>query len=595
MATNRIQSGNLLVKQVTGVPIQPANQQPTNYMFAANLQAQESNALSRILDDMSNSLGKFAAEKRSEEGTEFVAEKPITAYQVELAKNGVVTGLGGGIGKASGDLPSFFNAAVKKARGIEITAHVMAEYSNLASQIYAKLEDNQMTTQEAQQKLNAAQTGLSSVILKIDPAASLQFNAQAAMHGNTVLARGYALEVKRDKEVRQIKFDDLIQNEFRQIEFIFSKGYNINDPEQASSEKEVDALRKIITDQSIVFGDKQTQAALRVQLDKVTAEARVNAVTKYITQNKELMSNIETTLALINSGNLGKMSGTMRWMNDNDLTSAAKVTTNFMAAVSQQVYAAELKAKKIRQDSDKSFAIAYPEYLKALPNSDTQKELKNNIIDIFRKGDGAVSVNIIDKLFDTVERKTKPEVWAQIYDKINKNEIINISQISSYLNNLSNGDFQELVKHLTSNDRRESNDLITGLRLKAKFVDGVTFDKESEQFKNFNDLMIQSEEIKKQLTIENKGRVPTSREILAVIDGRMLLKINKDEIASANTTVNSLLKFLEPKILPVDVTQISDVEGYITSLKVKYNYATANQQIRNAIETIAKRLQELKK
>ena len=523
--------------------MQHVNQQQTNYMFAANAQAQESNVLANILDDMSKSIGKFAAEKRLEEGQQFVAQNPITAEQVQLAKDGVLVGLGGGIGKVSGDLPSYFNAAVRKARGIELNTNFMSEYSNIASQVYAQLEDGSMTIEQAQAKLNSAQAGFSSVIANVDPAVSLQFRAQAGMHGNTVLARGYELEVKREKQRREIKFNALFEQSKQYIEQIYSRGNLVpfdNVGPVITPEMQVDAVEKQINEAALVFVDKGMQDKMLGELRKARTEGRINAVTKEILQNDSYMADPLATLDKIKRGEVGKVSGTLQWMIANDFDSVAKVTANFMVAVNQrESIAKEKRAEDKRADLKALVPLLDRAY--ALPeNSAERRKLADQVAVIAERNPDAVPLGVIKDLREP-NKEGNPVAEFNALTAIYEGRINSPSQIAS-IPGLNGKQKVSLLKTLTSEDRRDQRELDMGLARLAgvpTMPGQVTvIDPKGAEFQRLMKLRSQAQQIQAGATAE--GKILTPRMILQQVETDLEKTRNSE---SAKAARNSLSVF----------------------------------------------------
>jgi hypothetical protein len=570
MAT-RLTSGNVQVRQVGNVPMQQVNQQQTNYMFAANAQAQEANTLARILDDMSNSIGKAAAEKRMEEGQQFVAQNPITAEQVQLAKDGVYAGLGGGIGKISGDLPSYFNAAVRKARGIELNTNFMSEYSNIASQVNAQLEDGSMTIEKAQSILNSAQKGLSSALANVDAGASLQFRAQSGMHGNTVLARGYELELKREKQRREIKFNALWEQAKERIEQTYSRGNLVpfdNIGPVITPEIQVEAIEKQITDAALYFVDKPMQDKMLGEFRKAKTEGRINAVTKELLQNDSYMADPLATLDKIKRGEVGKVSGTLQWMIQNDFDSAAKVTANYMAAVTQRETLERQKKADEKAAAVKEFVPLYDQALAAPEGSAQRRKLTDQIAAIAMRNPEAVPLGVLKDLRDPPKGEGNAMVEFNVLQGIYEGRITKPEEIWSMTKHgLSSKQAVSALKLLNREDKQDQNELDRGLSQRAGIpvvAGAVTvIDPKGAEFKRKQELLAQAREIEARYAREGKVP-PTPRQILTEIDDSIEKKRSSEEAKSARnqlTTVYEKKPWINGKITRQSIPALEQKAG----------------------------------
>ncbi|MFZ9689505.1 MAG: hypothetical protein ACO3DS_06665, partial [Phycisphaerales bacterium] len=121
-----------------------------DYMTVARAEANVSNVYAQILDRMATTINNYSANLRTKEGLEYVANNPLTPEDIQLAKEGVTVGLGGGIGKVSGDLPSIFNAAVRKARSLELSSHFEIEGRNELSKMLVDIETGNANSQQVE-------------------------------------------------------------------------------------------------------------------------------------------------------------------------------------------------------------------------------------------------------------------------------------------------------------------------------------------------------------------------------------------------------------------------------------------------------------
>lgn len=546
MAT-RLQSGQIQLRSVTGVPMERVVDRQVDYMTAARQEAAGSSAWAQILDRMGATVNDLSARLRTQEGEQFAAENPITAEQVQLAKDGVVIGLGGGIGKVSGDFPTFFNAAVRKARGIELQTHFMSEYRNVATQVSAQLEDGTITLDQAKTKLNASQSGLAASLAKVMPDAALQFRAQAGMQGSTVLARGYELAVKRDKEQREIKFNAMWEQTKPYIEQIYSQGDKVpidGVGPVITPEMQVDVIEQQINSAALVFGDKAMQDKMLGELRKARTEARINAVTKEFLQNDAYMADPEATLAKIKRGEAGNVSGTLQWMILNDFDSVAKVTANFMAAVTQRETIARNKRAEAKAADEREFAGLLADFVTAPEGSKKQIELRGKITDVYRRGSGAIPDATFTALFKKDgEGKGNASVWATLWLAIDDNKVTSKAEIDKHINQLSKSEYSSLIKHLSSDERRDASDLQRGLMKRAgiPIVPGgiVQIDPKGDEWKRNKELEAEALEIRARFAREGKPE-PTTKQILDEIDDGISKRRNSEEAKSAKKSLELL-------------------------------------------------------
>jgi hypothetical protein len=162
MATQRIESGQIQLRGAGGVPMVQAQQQQVDYI-GPRVAAQGAGQLAQVLDRMTASAFQTAAQMRADEGLQYVVDNPPSTEQLNAAKNGDPTSL-----IPSGDF-SYFDKAVRKARSFELASEFNIEMSNIANNIASEAQQGLITAEQARDKLNSAQAGMSKSLSQIDP------------------------------------------------------------------------------------------------------------------------------------------------------------------------------------------------------------------------------------------------------------------------------------------------------------------------------------------------------------------------------------------------------------------------------------------
>ena len=197
-----LESGRVGFTQVRNAVL-PEIRVPQIDPIASRQMAQDAGTLSQLLDRMSQSAFGQAAKLQEQAGLEFAAQNPITPAQIEAAK-------GGNIGPLElGSNMNIFDAAVRKARSLELATHFEAEGKGELVKLLAKMEDptSGVNAETVSQKIATMSDGLGKSLAQIDPDAAYKFRASMATYGNTVLKAAYENDLKRAKAVRIAKFD----------------------------------------------------------------------------------------------------------------------------------------------------------------------------------------------------------------------------------------------------------------------------------------------------------------------------------------------------------------------------------------------------
>lgn len=529
MAT-RLESGNVQVRQVGGVPMQHVNQQQTNYMFAANAQAQEANTLARILDDMSNSIGEYAAKKRFEEGLQFAAENPLTPEQLQIAKEGFPSAIPG-VGKISSEV-GFFGKAVQKSRSLELSSHFEVEGRNELTKLLADVQNGIVTSDQVGAKIATMTEGYAKSLASVDPEASLKFRATMATHGNTVLNAAYEAELKRQKAQRIAKFDMDFDNGVQLLEAAVSQ-----QPEMIN--QIADVFRTNIYNQSLLLGDASLQKEYSTKFETALRNAKINALTKEF-RNDKYMADPMATLYKISNGDAGKLSPVLKQLNLMDDKATAEISANFMVAVNnRESIAKEKRAEQKRADTKELIPLLDRAY--ALPeNSAERRKLADQVAVIAERNPDAVPLGVIK---DLREPNKEGDLNAEFnaMNLIDKNVITDSDQIQR-IPGLNGRQRLNLQKFLMSENRRDQRELDMGLAKLAGIptMPGqvTVIDPKGTEFQRLMKLRSQAQQIQAGATAE--GKILTPRMILQQVETDLEKTRNSE---SAKAARNSLSVF----------------------------------------------------
>lgn len=317
MATQRLESGQIQLRSVGGVPMVQAQQQAVDFV-GPRAAAQGASQLAQVLDRMSASAFQTAAPMRQQEGLQFAADNPLTSEQIQLAKDGVPVGIG------STSSLNYFDQAVAKARSLELSGHFEIEGRNELAKMLADVKEGRVTSDQVSAKIKTMSDGYSKSLSSIDPEASIKFRATMATHGHTVLSAAYTAELERAKAQRFAKFDADFDNSLRLFEEQISQGSVTINGKQYSVDEIADVFRKNILTQSLLLGDKALQKEYSTKFEAALANAKIGAVSKHVIDTT-FAPDAASAISKLDRGDAGKMSPIWNTMNFAD---QAKVRSN---------------------------------------------------------------------------------------------------------------------------------------------------------------------------------------------------------------------------------------------------------------------------
>lgn len=535
MAT-RIESGQMQVRSVGNAPIVQVQQQQIDYV-GPRAEAQAAGTMAQILDRMSASAFADAATMRKEEGLQFVANNPISQEQVELAKNGVVTGLG--LGRAG--TQNIFEQAVAKARSFELSGHFEMEGRNELAKLLADVDAGKASSEQVSTKIKTITDGYSKSLSSVDAEAGIKFRATMATHGNTVLNAAYTAELKREKLQRITKFDADFDNAKLLLEATISQGNFVDSAGKTRSVDELaDIFRKNITTQSMILGDAVLQKEYSTKFELALREAKINAVTKELMSDANMMDP-EKTLANIRAGSAGKMSPVLQSMIVNDFDSVAKVTANFMVAVNTRKSLADEKRASIKREGE---AAAFNLLEQIFPLPDGSPKKKQLISQLTALPEGSIPIGTLKDLL-APSGEGNAAVNFNLLSGIYNNTITQPDQIWGLVGKgITGKEAVAALRLLQTEDRRDSSTLDRGISQLAGIpvIPGsvVVLDPKGEEFKRRSEL--QAEALQIQSAAAAEGKTLTPRQILIQIEDNLLKRRNSEDAKAAQKRIDEFAK-----------------------------------------------------
>ena len=528
------------LRSVGGVPMVQAQQQSVDYI-APRVAAQGAGQLAQILDRMSASAFQTAGVMRQQEGLAFAAQNPLTPEQLQLAKDGMPWGFGG---RGEGDMSTvktsslnFFDQAVAKARSLELSGHFEIEGRNELVKLLADVEAGKVTSEQVSAKIKTMSDGYSKSLARIDPEASIKFQATMATHGNTVLNAAYKAELDRAKNQRIAKFDSDFDSSVRLLEATVSQGsWTDSSGQQRSIDELADVFRKNVLTQSLLLGDKALQTQYSTKFEAALRNAKINSVTKVLISD-ENMVDPERTLQKIRSGDLGKMSPVLKDLITNDFDAVAKVTANYMVAVNNRKSIADAAAADAKKKGEAQAVNLLEQIFPLQVGNPKRADLIKQLTDL---PEGSVPIGTLKDLLEPKQPETNQAVYFNLLNGIYNNTVTDPKQIWGLVGKGIDGkDAVAALKILQADDRRDSADLDRGISQLAGIpvIPGsvVVIDPKGEEFKRRNELKAQALQI--QAAAAAEGKTLTSRQILAQLEGGLATRRGTEEAKAARKSL----------------------------------------------------------
>ena len=517
------------------VPMVQVQTHPVDYI-GQRVAAQGNSQLAQLLDRMSANAFQTAAEMRADEGLQYVVDHPPSTEQLNAAKNGDPNSL-----IPSGNF-SYFDKAVRKARSFELASEFNIEMSNVANNIALEAQQGLITAEQARDKLNNAQAGMSKSLAQIDSEATLKFRATSAMHGNTIVNEVYKVQLQKEKAKKTIKLDQFFDNQISHLQMTIDQGFWVDaNGQKKSIDEKVEVIRAVISDAAISIGDIGIQKEYSEKFKVELRNAKINSVTKSLLEADNI-EDPDLTLKKIPLGDIGRMSAVLQDLIVNDFDAVAKITANFMTAVNYRKSTNDAKAAEDKKQGEIK-AINLLEQIFPLPNSPKRRDLVKQLLIL---PEGSVPLSLLQDLLEPKppkEAESNQALNFNLLAGIYNNTITKPSQIWSMVGKgITGKDAVTALKLLNTEDRRDSSELSRGISTLAGIpvIPGsvVAIDREGDEFKRR--MQLESQSLQIQAEAAAKGEVLTSRQILSKLEDGIAKTRNTE---TAKAAQNSLKVF----------------------------------------------------
>lgn len=537
MATQRIESGQMQLRSVGGVPMTQVTPREVDYV-GVRAQAETANLMSKLIDRMSQSAFELAGKAVQERALFDVATNPLTPQQLEIAKNGDMSQLG--IGSSNFNI---YDATVRKARSFELASAFDTEAKAEVVKILSDIENGTATSEQAAKKLSTMTSGYSQSLAKVDPDASLKFSASMGVYANTVMAEAYKTEQKRTREKQALLLESNFMNTMKLVEPALAQGFYVDaDGAEQPIEPLLEVYRKNVSDSAFAAGGLPMANQYLTKFDQQVAEAKINAATK-VALGDEYMADPVLGLQRLTQGDLGRMSGIFMAMPQDD---KSKVVANYMVAVNQRDSAEKTAMENQKQDAIKAFVPLYNQAMALPDSSPKRKQLIAQITAISNGNPNAVPLSVMSSLLSpdregAGDSMVEFNIMAGIYN----GTITDPSQIYARVGKgLTGKQAVSLLGKMVAEDRRDMGELDRGISKLAGIpvIPGqvVVIDPKGQEFKRRNELAEASEQIKAQAALE--GKILTPRQVLDQLTKDIDARRNSEAAKQARTQLDTYAK-----------------------------------------------------
>lgn len=321
--------------QVSGVPgaatpgVSFGQQRRPDIAFQA--QANYQQALAQGIDRMSRTAFGIAEEAGQRAGLQFSLENPLTDEQLQAMSRGDMSTVN------LGSPLNVFSSAVRKARAIELSAHMEAEARNEMISLYDKASKGQIDTETAAGKVKGILDAGASTLSQVDPDAAYKYRAAISAMGGKVIDEIGKVELKRRALANEQKLSTDYRNVMMGISAYMSSSLPVNPStgEEWDLNEVIGAIKSNFLADAFALGGLPAMESYAARIDKDIREAKVATVTRELTKD-EYYINPTQTISRILAGDLNDAKQTMASLAATDFEAAKAVAANFRTMVSDR-------------------------------------------------------------------------------------------------------------------------------------------------------------------------------------------------------------------------------------------------------------------
>ena len=570
--------------------MQQVQARQVDFTVGSREEARYASTMAEMLDRMGRSINLQAKEMRTEEALRYAAESPPTLEQIQLAKDGMPAAVPG-LGRISGDF-GYFGQALKKARTLQVASAFEIEGTNELTKMLADVEAGRLKADQVQTKIASISNGYTKALAKIDPEAAIKFNATMATHGNTVLKTALEADAKRNKAENTIKVRDNFNNIKRLLEVTVSQGEYLNpeDGQKYSIDVLADTLRANLRTQTLSLGDAVLAKEVMNEFEKELRDAKVNAVTRHILTNEDLMKDPDLRKKIM-TAQLDKMSPVMLGLLQTDMESVAKINANVDIALNRREAAEKDKKAAAKDAAVREFIPLYAEAVELPEGNKRRKELAGKIADIAKRQPDAVPLSVLKDLLEPPKPTGEGNAMVEfnVLQGIHEGRITSPDQIWSYTRQgLGAKQAVSALRLLYREDKQDQNEIDRGISKLAGIpvVPGsvVVLDPKGTEFQRRKELEAQAKEIEARLIRE--GKVPTPRMVLSELEDGIAKRRNSEGAKAAKKQLDEV--WSKQPWINGPITR-----GNLPALKVNWPLLSATGQLRGRTSSLPSKVRPI--
>lgn len=311
---------------------------------AYRAQAEYQGTMAQVINRMTQSVFGAAEEMSTQAGLQFSAENPLTQEQLEAMSKGDMSQV------QLGSPLNVFNAAVRKARAIELSGHAEIEARQQIEDLIQKAELGEIDTDSLYGQITAITNGYGESLAKVDPDSAFKFRATVSAIGGRAIEKVAEMDAIKRRNVNMVKVDQLMNMTLKEIERAATTKMPIdpNTGQEMSVDSYINALKEnFVTNANALVGGAAASQMYN-QLNASVDRAKVSAISQYLNTNPAF-ANSASGIERLLRGDAGSASNAFQSLPANLQTEVIADYRNLKAQRRADMQAGMEQANKARE------------------------------------------------------------------------------------------------------------------------------------------------------------------------------------------------------------------------------------------------------
>lgn len=408
-------------------------------------QAQQFDQIGRAVDRMTAFFQDKAVTEAQKQGLRYAAENPLTKDQIDTAL------------KTEGRAPrvkgagSIFQESYEQMQAQLLSSELQLEGQKQISALAAAIKaGSPVDLGKMQLELKDMIDGYSSTIMALDPKEAVRLRASLATAGNTLYKEAAERSVVLQREQADGRLNQAIAESGPLIESVLAKAGTID----AETQKPVDVdqlleiLRKPYYNAIRVIGSSKHIDAFNKKIE----EAKVGVLTSTATA-PTFAADASAAMGKVAKGDFGAMTTVYQSLPEGEKQKVRERTLKFFSDMESARKLDEAKQKELQQQEGNTLSI---EFLNPKTTAARKQEIVKRMV--------MIDQMTLQQAQDALKPKAteaNPQLEVSLYEQIKNGRITNIGQLSPYVRQLSNSQYESLGRAVVDIQYRNAVDKIS--------------------------------------------------------------------------------------------------------------------------------------